>query len=242
LGDLNEDGWLDAFVVCGNPATTQKIYLNDGTGTFVLHQSIGNWYAQGVGLADFNRDGHLDAFVSVRDTGNVLLINDGSGTFTDSGQIIGAAKAQDVALGDLNGDGTLDAFVSGALVTPTKIWFQFSTSVPPTLGLLRNDEISSLDPLVPLIASIFTGRAPLSLDLNGPDGIPNEGEGALQSTNGSSDDDDLYVAAFFSGGIDPDPVSVIGDRSRPLIFYEKTIAGNSLRLYKGNNDTLIIFY
>jgi len=39
-------------------------------------------------------------------------LNDGSGNFTDSGQILGSNKSIGIALGDLEGDGDLDAFVA----------------------------------------------------------------------------------------------------------------------------------
>ena len=45
-------------------------------------------------------------------SGNRVWINDGNGTFTDSGQSLGNHVSLDVSLGDVDGDGDLDAFVA----------------------------------------------------------------------------------------------------------------------------------
>ena len=41
-----------------------------------------------------------------------MWINDGNGTFTDSGQALGSSKSYGVELGDVDDDGDLDAFVA----------------------------------------------------------------------------------------------------------------------------------
>ena len=64
-----------------------------------------------VALGDVDGDGDLDAFVANSNQANRVWLNDGSGTFTDSGQSLGDSSSWAVALGDLDGDGDLDAFV-----------------------------------------------------------------------------------------------------------------------------------
>ena len=76
-----------------------------------------------VKLADLNGDGALDAFVVNNLQGDLVWLNDGLGTFMDSGQSLGgAAPGSDVALADLNRDRRIDAFVvnNGA---PDTVWF-----------------------------------------------------------------------------------------------------------------------
>lgn len=117
LGDLDGDSDLDAFVSNVNQEPN-KVWLNDGTGTFVdSGQSLGNSYSIEPALGDLDGDGDLDAYVANytwTGTPNKVWLNDGSGTFVDSGQSLGNRKSQAVALGDVDGDGDLDALTGNA--------------------------------------------------------------------------------------------------------------------------------
>ena len=67
----------------------------------------------GVALGDVDGDGDLDAVVgNNNDRTNAVWINDGNGTFINSGQALGNSPSRSVALGDLDGDGDLDAMVA----------------------------------------------------------------------------------------------------------------------------------
>jgi WD40 repeat protein len=115
LGDLDGDGDLDA--VFANPMkSNSEVWLNDGSGWLVNTGQNLTQYGHGVGLADFDEDGDLDAFIVCHQflTGSKIYLNDGSGVFTDSGQDLNDASlsAVEVNLIDLNGDGHMDAHVA----------------------------------------------------------------------------------------------------------------------------------
>jgi hypothetical protein len=137
LGDLDSDGDLDAFVgnMDGEP---DEIWLNDGSGAFSdSGQRLGTQATWTVRLGDVNSDGSLDAFTGqvayglVSDQENRVWLNDGSASFIDSGQQLGAYDSLAVALGDVDGDGDLDAFVgnSNGLWQPNVVYRNRTISI-----------------------------------------------------------------------------------------------------------------
>ena len=121
LGDLDGDEDLDAFVASGSifaSVMPNTVWLNDGAGAFTdSGQRLGSHTSQGADLGDLDADGDLDAFVGNGYPGNhpnTVWLNDGSGGFSDSGQLLGSSMTNGVALGDLDGDDDLDAFVNNS--------------------------------------------------------------------------------------------------------------------------------
>jgi hypothetical protein len=57
LGDVNDDGFLDAVVGINGP---DEVWLNDGQGNFSLRQRLGRGLTWSVYLADLDGDGDLD--------------------------------------------------------------------------------------------------------------------------------------------------------------------------------------
>ncbi|MFH0909226.1 MAG: FG-GAP-like repeat-containing protein [bacterium] len=121
LGDLDNDGDLDAFVV--NEITEgNTVWTNDGTGAlFDTGQNLGTNESRGVALGDVDNDGDLDAYVVNWEQRAILWTNDGNGTFGDSGQQLSQLRARSVSLADVNGDGALDAYIVKSS-DPDQVW------------------------------------------------------------------------------------------------------------------------
>ena len=93
--------------------------MNDGSGLFVFASQPlcggSNW---DFALGDLDGDGDLDVFlakgtaVAQQVCRIQVWLNDGSGSFTDSGQRLGNLDSRSIQLGDLDLDGDLDAFIA----------------------------------------------------------------------------------------------------------------------------------
>ncbi|MEM7395516.1 MAG: DUF11 domain-containing protein, partial [Verrucomicrobiota bacterium] len=123
LGDLDQDGDLDAFVANRN-GQANKVWLNDGHGVFTdSGQSLGSRSSVDVALGDIDGDGDLDAIVFNENTGNRIWLNDG-GIFTESSEVVGTMNSGAGAVGDLNGDGKLDVYAAGGEDWDDEVWLR----------------------------------------------------------------------------------------------------------------------
>lgn len=129
--DLNADGWTDLMIThCrqGVPTPTDprridQVFINNGNGTYT--QDTTNWTglrdgAQGWSTAwgDIDNDGDMDAFVLNYDVNSTLMINNGSGVFTNAitGSGINSTTSMfgmNATFQDFNNDGYVDLFISG---------------------------------------------------------------------------------------------------------------------------------
>jgi hypothetical protein len=126
LGDIDGDGDLDlvfANVGWAKFPPGDKILVNDGTGTFA-DESLSripfiNEFSLDADFADIDGDGDLD-LVTARIAGGMsrpasVLLNDGSGKFTESSESFIPPHVQgigiDVEVLDLNHDGTPDIYI-----------------------------------------------------------------------------------------------------------------------------------
>lgn len=153
-GDLNGDGRPDLVtMVVDNPgAATSRlaILMNDGSGfhgdgtsAFAVSQQLpltgrDIWWNDRFRLivpvlADVNGDGTLD--IVVIDGANVrLLINDGTGQVTQSGEPIPIGDSpRDLAVVDVNGDGRLDIVISNGGDRAVTMLMQASPSASPAV-------------------------------------------------------------------------------------------------------------
>lgn len=119
LGDLDDDGDLDALLLDAHGAPAYRLARNDGTGRFSIEsrRRIPGRHGgelHGASIADLDGDGDLDAIVPLWDDLRVLL-GDGTGKFTPGARLVGGRDPFATALADLDGDGQLDlAATSGA--------------------------------------------------------------------------------------------------------------------------------
>jgi hypothetical protein len=129
--DFNEDGWPDIFVACDS--TPSLLLMNSGKGTFseegvvrgvALSEDGMEQAGMGVGVGDYDLDGHLDIFKThfAEDT-NGLYRNAGGGNFED---VTRASKigvetryiCWGAGIIDLDNDGLPDLFMTTGSVYP----------------------------------------------------------------------------------------------------------------------------
>jgi uncharacterized repeat protein (TIGR01451 family) len=119
-GDYDNDTYLDLFVA-NNTNSTNKLYHNNGDGTFT---SITNspivdkgTYSHAAAWSDYNLDGNLDLIVSdIHPTHfNFMFLGDGNGGFTEdktSQVALSATSAVGISWGDYDNDGDPDLFIA----------------------------------------------------------------------------------------------------------------------------------
>lgn len=130
IGDINQDGLPDLFL-SGNQVDDQ-LYLNKGDFQFEdITESSGilehQGWSNGVNMADVNADGLLDIYVSrsswkmdnegADERANVLFINNGDLTFTESAASYGLDNrgySTQSTFTDYDHDGDLDMFMLNA--------------------------------------------------------------------------------------------------------------------------------
>jgi hypothetical protein len=129
--DFNEDGWPDIYVACDS--TPSLLLMNNGKGGFseegvlrgvALSDDGMEQAGMGLGIGDYDLDGHLDIFKThfSEDT-NGLYHNDGTGNFDD---VTRAAKVAvetryicwGAGIVDLDNDGLPDLFMTTGNVYP----------------------------------------------------------------------------------------------------------------------------
>ena len=84
-------------------------------------QRLSRKRTEGLGLADFDGDGDLDAFTANFRQGNRVWLNNGNAEFNSNGQNLGRFKSCGIDVGDLDGDGDVDAFV-GNYGQGNRVW------------------------------------------------------------------------------------------------------------------------
>lgn len=140
--DIDGDGFVDLFTggAAPNFVTVGRMYKNDGTGKFILHddETFIKKREGGLAFGDVNGDGFPDMIVSGgfgSPGGHLtrLYINDGNGDFTldESSSFVGVREG-DFKMFDYDNDGDLDILISGMI-----------TSDQNALNLYENDGVGN---------------------------------------------------------------------------------------------------
>ncbi|MDG1805845.1 VCBS repeat-containing protein [Flavicella sp.] len=123
-GDINNDGLTDLYFT-GNQVSN-KLYLNQGNFEFRditedAEVSGEKGWSNGVVMTDVNGDGFLDIYVckggwkgSLKERANLLYINNGDSTFTESAQELGLADegfSMMASFFDMDNDNDLDMYL-----------------------------------------------------------------------------------------------------------------------------------
>lgn len=133
--DVNGDGWLDIYVAQGDGPNL--LYINDQAGGFtdeaaVRGADLGSVYTVAISAADYDNDGDVDLAASVTAGQSRVLINDGTGNFTQ--QILlpePTGKTQSSSWGDVDNDGMLELAIGQ--------WEPNGAVGPQGLFLYKND-------------------------------------------------------------------------------------------------------
>lgn len=138
VGDLNTDGLLDVYV-CRRYAKN-RVYINQGGSVFRDETDASplaiKAYTTHAVLVDYDRDGDVDVFLvnsgEPRRNGylnpgvsDILLRNDGGGSFTDvsaKAGIVDKGYGLSASVGDFDDDGWPDIYVANDFEERDKIW------------------------------------------------------------------------------------------------------------------------
>lgn len=119
FADIDGDGDLD-FIISGRGEGNQyitKIYTNEDGNFTEKDSDLRQLAYSSVAVGDVNNDGSPDLFLTGIDAFShvisVLYLNDGSGSFTDSGIPFTGVFRSAAAFADLDNDGDLDLVITG---------------------------------------------------------------------------------------------------------------------------------
>ncbi|WP_170864486.1 VCBS repeat-containing protein [Fodinibius roseus] len=198
-GDINNDGLSDLFF-SGNEVSS-RLYMNKGELKFedITEEAglINEGWATGAVIVDINGDRYKDIFVSqssiggLRESRNLLYINNQDNTFSEVGDQAGIAETNDATQGaftDYDKDGDLDLFLitheyddfNPNMIRPRRT----KGSSPNTDVLFRNDGMAE------------KGNYPIFTNVSEKAGIQYEGYGLGVIINDFNQDSwpDFYVS------------------------------------------------
>ena len=144
--DLDGDGDLDLVYTDGGTTSTIYMAINDGQGNMTVSTQyvfLGGNTMQTLAVADFDGDGDPDLAIGYTGiTGGARLwLNDGTGSFADSGQGLGDGNVNSLAAADLDGDGDTDLVTTRSGDTaPWHAWLNDGSGTFSDAGEIRPPE------------------------------------------------------------------------------------------------------
>lgn len=253
-GDIDGDGDIDSLI--GSFSSVTRVLRNDGLGAFTDDdQWLSTQFGQtstALVLADLDGDLDLDAWsglalsalVGSDDPGDRIWLNDGSGHFTDSGQLLGSDYTMGGALGDVDGDLDVDIVVANYP----------SSFSPGTNRLYRNDGAGvftqSSQPLgTGTFGAVALGRLDGDADLDlffarrgGASAVWfNNGSGTFGDSGQALGNANTYVVALGDLNGDGDLDAFLGNSGANTVWYNNGNGtfSDSLQLL-GSADTVAV--
>lgn len=124
FSDMDNDGDNDLLLTgrTSGSGHTSRLYLNDGSGSFMLIPNTGLTGASGssIAFADIDFDNDDDLLITGQASGSPLVIvsklytNDGAGNFSEVSNVpFSAVNNSAVAFSDIDGNGTPDLVITG---------------------------------------------------------------------------------------------------------------------------------
>ncbi len=142
--DLNNDGFLDFYMMAWGGNSSGRFWKNKGNGTFMditltAVNRLDYYTTEGAAWGDYNGDGWVDIYLANYEkphsqaihlgigTPDILWRNNGDETFRDVTKEAGLVtlekmNGRGVNWGDYNNDGLLDIFVSNYRLDPNFLW------------------------------------------------------------------------------------------------------------------------
>lgn len=219
--DYNNDSFEDLYFTGGDAG--DQLFMNNGDATFtdVSDQAGISFTASintlGVAAGDIDNDGYRDLFVT---TGmglpNILLYNNGDGTFTNIAAVAGITQddwSMSVSFGDVNNDGFLDIYVANFLIQQR---FIYDTQ----------NKIIGFDPLCSANYLYINQGDKTFIQQSAQYGVGNEGCGLATSFSDYNNDDDVDI--MIANDFGPWHISTtLYDNNYPDNFYvDKTNSTN----------------